>query len=270
MTVLIDAHAHLDQYEDVVLPKVLEELEAERILTVSVAVDPPSYARAQELAARSRWVVPTFGVHPWRAPDYAGQLEALQPLIDQSPMLGELGLDYHWVEDRSAFPAQRAVLEHFLRTAGSQQKIVNLHTKGAEAEILALLRAHRVERAIVHWYSGPLDVAAELADRGAYFTIGVEVHTSPLVQELARRLPERLLLTETDNPSGVEWLAGELGMPHHLPPVIAELARLRGVEPEELKETVRANFRRLLADDPRLAGVAALVDGAGSAASLHQ
>jgi TatD DNase family protein len=264
VTVLIDAHAHLDQYDDALVPLVLAELEAQRVLTISVAVDPPSYARAQALAARSRWIVPTFGIHPWRAPHYHEQLESLQPLLDHSPMLGEIGLDYHWVEDRSTFPAQRAVLEHFLRAAREQQKIVNLHTKGAEMDILELLHTHRVERAIVHWYSGPLDVAAALAERGACFTIGVELHTSALVQELARHLPTHLLLTETDNPGGVEWLTGEVGMPHHLPPIIAALAELRGVEPEELRATVRANLRRLLGDDPRLATVAALVDGDGT------
>lgn len=261
---LIDAHAHLDHYDDTLAPQVLAELEAQRILTLSVAMDPPSYARAQALAARCRWVVPSFGVHPWRAPAYADQLDRLQPQIDASPLLGEIGLDFHWVEDRAAFPAQRAVFTHFLRAARDQQKIVNLHTKGAEEEVLQLLRAHQVERAIVHWYSGPLDVADALAERGALFTLGVEIHTSPLVQELAQRLPASLLLTETDNPGGVEWLTGEVGMPHHLPPVIATLARLRGVSAEELQETVRENFRRLLGDDGRLASVAALVDARGA------
>jgi TatD DNase family protein len=260
VTLLIDAHAHLDHYDDALAPEVLAELETHRVLTVSVAMDPPSYARAQALAERSRWVVPSFGIHPWRAPDYVDQLDSLQPLIDASPLIGEIGLDYHWVEDRAAFPAQRTVLEHFLRAARDQQKIVNLHTKGAEAEILGLLQTHHIERAIVHWYSGPLDVAAALADRGALFTRGVEIHTSSVVQELARRLPPPLLLTETDNPGGIEWLTGEVGMPHHLPPVIAALAQLRGVGPEELQETVRANFRRLLGNDGRLASVVALVD----------
>lgn len=255
----IDAHAHLDQYEDAQQGQVLAELEAQRVLTLSVAMDPPSYARACALARRSRWIVPCFGVHPWRAPDYAADLDALQPLIDASPLLGEIGLDFHWVEDRGAFAAQRAVLEHFLEQARAQHKIVNLHTKGAEAEILELLVRRRVERAIVHWYSGPLDVAEALAARGALFTIGVELGSSALIQELARRLPLELLLTESDNPGGLAWLTGEVGMPAHVPGVLAELARLRGVPAEELGAALAQNFLRLIgADAPLLAAWARL------------
>ncbi|GAB4197096.1 MAG: hypothetical protein OHK0022_15170 [Roseiflexaceae bacterium] len=249
---LVDAHAHLDQYDAVHAGRALGDLARHRVLTLSVAMDPASYARACALAERSPWVIPSFGIHPWRASDYAGQLDALQPLIDASPLLGEIGLDYHWVEDRTAFPAQRAVFEHFLAQARAQNKIVNLHTKGAEAEVLDALVRHRIERAIVHWYSGPLELAEALAARGALFTIGVELHSSPLIQELARRLPPELLLTETDNPGGLEWLTGEVGMPGHLPEVLGALARLRRIPLEELRAQIAANFHRLIAGDAAL------------------
>jgi TatD DNase family protein len=253
----IDAHAHLDHYSDELMPQVLAELEAQQQLVISVAVDPASYARARMLAERSPWIIPTFGVHPWEAPKHAGGLEALRPLIDASPMIGEIGLDFHWVEDRAAYLAQRAVLDFFLDAARTQAKVVNLHTKGAEVEILELLEHHRVERAIVHWYSGSPDIAQRLVARGALFTIGVEVHTSALIQELARRLPLGQLLTETDNPGGLEWLTGELGMPAHLPGVIEALAQLRGIGSAELRATIQANFLRLIDGDPHMAGVRA-------------
>ena len=35
-------------------------------------------------------MVSTFGVRPWNAPEFHGKLEALHPLIDDSPMLGEI------------------------------------------------------------------------------------------------------------------------------------------------------------------------------------
>lgn len=248
----LDAHAHLDHYTDAQLPQVLAELEALKVLTISVATDPASYRKACELATQSRWIIPTFGIHPWKAPEFVDTLESLQPLIDASPMLGELGLDYHWVEDQSAFPAQRIVLEHFLNAARKQNKRVNLHTKGAEAEILELLKHYSIERAIIHWYSGPLEIAKELAERGCWFTIGVEIHSSELIQELARQLPLSLLLTETDNPGGQEWLAGEVGMPHHVPGVVDALARLRNTEAEIMRQQIEANFAQLVAGDPYL------------------
>jgi TatD DNase family protein len=252
---LIDAHAHLDHYAAAELPQVLAELEALPVLTLSVAMDPASYQRTCRLAERTTWILPTFGVHPWHAPAHAHALDALQPLIDASPMLGEIGLDYHWVDDRSAYAAQRTVLDFFLQAARAQDKIVNLHTKGAEAEVLALLAHYAIERAIVHWYSGPLETALALAARGVWFTIGVELHTSAVIQEVARRLPLAQLLTETDNPGGLQWLTGERGMPRHLLSVIEALARLRGVTAAEMQSLIRRNMGRLVAGDSRLTAV---------------
>jgi TatD DNase family protein len=253
----IDAHAHIDHYSDELLPQVLAEIEAQQQLTIGVTVDPASYARARTLAERCSWIIPTFGIHPWQAHKHPGDLDAVRPLIDSSPMIGEIGLDFHWVEDRTTYPIQRTVLALFLDTAHAQNKVVNLHTKGAEAEILEALGRHRVERAIVHWYSGPLDIAEKLAARGALFTIGIEVHTSALIQELAQRLPLDQLLTETDNPGGVEWFTGKPGMPAALPGVVEALARLRKMDPAELREVIQANFMRMIADDPHMAGVRA-------------
>jgi TatD DNase family protein len=259
-TLYIDAHAHIDRYSDQQIPQVLAQLAAQQQLTISVAMDPAAYARAGALAQRSPWIIPTFGIHPWEAPRHAGDLAALWPLIDASPMIGEIGLDFHWVEDRAAYPAQRAVFAFFLDAAHAQGKVVNLHTKGAEAEILELLERHHVERAIVHWYSGPPDIADALAARGALFTIGVEVHTSALIQDLARRLPLGQLLTETDNPGGAEWLTGAPGMPAELPGVVEALARLRGLDPAELCETIRANVIHLIDGDPHMDDMRARLD----------
>lgn len=232
----LDAHVHLDSYSDEQLNDVLAELERFAMRSIAVAVDPTSYERSRQIAQRSPWVVPTFGIHPWRATGYAERLEELDELIDSSPMLGELGLDTVWVEDPvGSYPAQERVLRYFLEAARRQQKVVNLHTKGAEAQIVALLKEYSIERAIIHWYSGPLEIADELIKLGCLFTIGVELDSSPLIQELAQRIPLTQLLSETDNPSGVEWLSGELGFPRHMLPVVSRLAALRGLEEEDLR-----------------------------------
>jgi hypothetical protein len=53
----IDAHAHIDHYSDELMPQVLAQLEAQQQLTMSVAVDSASYARARMLAERSPWII---------------------------------------------------------------------------------------------------------------------------------------------------------------------------------------------------------------------
>jgi TatD DNase family protein len=250
---LIDAHAHLDHYQEL-LETALQEIGQHRILTVSNSMDPPSYQRNLEIAGHCEWVLPTLGIHPWRAPEYANRLDELSPWLEQSPMLGEIGLDFHWVEDPACYPAQRRVFEFFLAAAREQDKLVNLHTKGAEAEVLEWLERYRIRRAIVHWYSGPLDVFREMLGRGFMFSVGVEVSTSQHIQALARELPLSQLLTETDNPGGLKWLTGQPGMPRHLLEVVQAVAELKGTTPEAIRQAIQRNWLRLVQGDAWLGG----------------
>jgi TatD DNase family protein len=246
---LIDAHAHLDKYGSL-LDSALREIEEHSILTIATSMDLESYGDNLAIARRSEWVVPTFGIHPRNAARDLPELSKLSGAIEQTPMIGEIGLDFHWVEDASQYAAQTKVLEYFLAAAREQKKVVNLHTKGAERQILDLLERYDIQRAIVHWYSGPLDILAAMIDYGAYFTVGVEALYSDHIRKIARAIPLRSILTETDNPGGLKWLSGETGMPKVVADVVEAVAALQQVAGEEMRRTVHANFLTLVKDDP--------------------
>ena len=255
---LIDAHVHLDKYGDL-LDDALREIEQKKIFTVATAMDAPSYAELTLIAESSPLVLPTFGVHPRRARQYAGRLREMDSLIEGSPAIGEIGLDFHWEKDTSTYPAQVKVLEYFFAAAREQNKFVNLHTKGGEKEILNLLEKYDVRRPIIHWYSGPLDILRAMDQYGCYFTVGVEVHHSDHIKAIANEIPDHLLLTETDNPGGLKWLKGELGMPSAIANVVETVAALRQSTPERIERLVYGNFARLIKDDPWLQDIQALL-----------
>lgn len=73
------------------------------------------------------------------------------------------------------------------------------------------------------------------------------------IRQVAQLIPADQLLTETDNPGGLESLTGETGRPAHLLDVLDELARLRGVPVAELTGTIHENLARLMQGDPHLA-----------------
>jgi TatD DNase family protein len=259
---LIDAHSHVDRYDLVgegALESALVEIIQHGIFTISNSMDLPSYQRNLTIGERCDLVLPIFGVHPWNAAQYAHRLEDLGEAIEQSPMLGEIGLDYYFVKDASEYPAQRKVFEFFLAAAREQGKIINLHTKGAEQVVLELLDRYDVPRAIVHWYSGPLDVFRKLVTRGAYFTIGAEVLYSEHIQTIAREIPSKQLLTETDNPGGPKGFIGGPGMPLLIKDVIKGVAEARKTSIEAIIQTVQSNLLQLTRDDPWLADTCARV-----------
>ncbi len=250
----IDAHAHLDRY-GAMLSSAVEEIEKRSIFTISTSMDLGSYRRNLEIGKECRLVLPTFGIHPKNAASSVSELSKFRKAIDQTPMIGEIGLDFHWVRDASQYPSQKRVLEYFLAAAREQGKVVNLHTKGAEQEVLDLLERYGLQRAIVHWYSGPVDILRAMIAAGFYFTIGVAVLFSDSIREIAGIVPLDRILTETDNPGGLQWLNGSPGMPNAIERVVQVVAEIKGVDSLSFADSVSRNWDRLIRGDPWLDGV---------------
>ena len=95
---LIDAHAHLNRYDEIT-GKALDEIESYRIFTISNSMDPQSYKANLEIGEKCKYVLPTFGIHPWVAHEYLHKLIEFDEYIERSPVLGELGLDYYFEKD---------------------------------------------------------------------------------------------------------------------------------------------------------------------------
>ncbi|MDJ0752594.1 MAG: TatD family hydrolase [Ardenticatenaceae bacterium] len=244
----LDAHTHLDLYLPADQPSILKEIQQEKILSFANSVSLDSYRKTLNLAGDSSWIVTGLGIHPWYAAEQIDSLHEVENLLPDAPFLGEIGLDFLWVEDRSTDPLQREVFDFFLSAAQKYDKWVNLHTKAAEEEILTRLAEYQIKKAIVHWYSGPLDVFREMISRGYMFTIGVAVLHDKLIQQLAAELPLNQLLTETDGGSGLAWFTGESGRPGHIKEVVQMIGQLKGIPAESVRQAVWQNGARLIKD----------------------
>ena len=247
---LIDAHTHIAKYESN-LDEVIREINEHKILTISNSMDVFAFEKNLKIAERCELIMPTFGIHPWSATEYSYKLENLVDYINQSPMIGEIGLDHHF-EDSSKYQHQNQVFEFFLEFARDHNKVINLHTKGAEKEILDYLKKYDIKKSIIHWYSGPEKLVDQFLELGCYFTIGVEVLKSRKIKNLAKRLPLDRILTETDNPGAYKWLKNEPGMPSLIQLVVNALADIRKISVEDAAESVRNNLAELLRDDEHI------------------
>jgi len=251
LPVLVDAHAHLDEYPDTWVGVVLDQLEADRIATVTVAMAPQAYERGLQIQERSRFVLAALGVHPWNAHHFVTRLDDLEASLETSPMFGEVGLDFRNVKDAGLYDSQERVFEFFLDAAKRQDKIVNVHTAGAESEVVELLERYDIHRAIIHWYSGPAEPLRRMIERGCYFTFGCELLSSELIQSIAAEVPAERLLTETDNPGGPQWVFGEPAMPDLVKTVLQALAIVHGCDLPEMAGQVRWNMLTLIGEDDR-------------------
>jgi len=238
---LIDAHAHIHEYADG-LTEAINQINQHRILTLAVSMDVPSYLRTIEIARSCTYLIPTFGIHPWKAEQYKENLYELDGYLKQTPLIGEAGLDFHWVEDKELYPGQIAVFEYECSWSQRLSKPTNLHTKGAEREVLKTLQRFNISKSINHWYSGPLSLIESYLAIGCYFTVGVEILTSGTIQKIAEVIPIDRLLLETDNPGGYEWVGKEIGMPAVLLEILAKVSKIKRMGTVELENKLSENW----------------------------
>ncbi len=238
-----DFHTHLDMYD--LIEPVIKEINDKGIFTISASVDVASYARNKEIRCLSPLILPTFGIHPSRAVYYENRLAELDNYISGSPIIGEIGLDYLWVDPLNK-EAQKKVFRYIAERAVSQDKYIVIHTKNAEHDILDILTELKVGKVIVHWYSGPEDIFNEYLSKGWYFTYGVELEFSELIRSYVAKTPLNRLLAETDNPVGVEWLSDRIGKPDEILGVYMMIAEIKKIGINKLTQIIERNSKRIL------------------------
>lgn len=241
----IDSHTHLDFFEDNI-DAAIKEINNNKILTIANGMDIESYLKNKEYSKESEYIKPSFGIHPWKAAEYKGNLEALIPYIDESEIIGEIGLDFLWVEDKSTFDKQREIYNFILKESIKRNKVVSLHTKDAEEEIYKSLKMYNYNKAIIHWYSGDIETLDKFIELGCYFTISVDIGYSDRTKEVLDRVPIDKLLLETDGPTALEWVNGDYGYPSEIIKVYEKVAEIKGYKIEDLINIVEKNYYNLL------------------------
>lgn len=240
----IDCHTHLDFFENNI-EKAIKDINDNKILTIANSMDIESYIKNKEYSIKSKFIKTCFGIHPWKAAEYKGDLQSLIPYIEESEIIGEIGLDYLWVEDKNTFEPQRKVFNFILEESIKRSKVVNLHTKDAEEEIYEALKKYNYSKAIIHWYSGDIVTLEKFIDIGCYFTISVDIGYSEKSYEVLSKIPMDKLLIETDGPTALEWVNGEYGYPSEIKSVYEKVAKFKNIDVKELLVIVEENFQRL-------------------------
>lgn len=241
---LLDAHTHINllQHEQAT------ELAQKGLWQFVTATSPDDCARVLDFAKTSHRIIPTCGLHPWRAADFDPRV--LKWCLQQVPIIGEIGLDTVWTDVPLA--VQREVFVHQLQLAVELGKPVILHTKGAEAEVLQWLLRYTPPKVIVHWYSGNADHLPGYVELGCYFTLGPDIRVNQAVQTVCRQVPLDRLLTETDGTDAIAWVTGEpcslAPVPQVLENTLATAAELRGVTSVQMQDAVYANLLAFLSD----------------------
>ncbi|ASJ17154.1 deoxyribonuclease [Thermococcus chitonophagus] len=243
---MIDAHAHIEFYK-----KDHEEIIREAQEKLRAIVD--SITEYRKTHVWKSWdllkhyfgfIFPTLGYHPNEARrgnwekvrkveefirDHAGEIYAI----------GEIGLDYFHAKTEKERENQRKIFEHFLELAVELDLPVVIHARDAEREAYELVQKYGV-KAYFHSYTGPTDVAKEIAENGHIIGIVTGIVFIPEVREVAKTLDIENLVAETDSPYMSPY-KGERNKPWYIRVVIEELSKLKEIPESEIERITEKN-----------------------------
>ena len=155
---------------------------------------------------------------------------------DQTSYIGEIGLDFS-KEGYATKEEQVVVLREVLSAIGGKKKIVSVHSRRAEKELLSLLCEYQIENVIFHWYSGPVHLIPAILEQGYYFSINEAMCDSKNGKGIIEKIPRERVLTETDAPYNERCDIGK---------VLNVLAGNWNIGRPEAEAAVERNFRTLL------------------------
>lgn len=231
----IDFHNHIDFYKDKEIDSVINCINLNKIKIIACSMDEESYLKNIEISKKSDYIVPIFGIHPWRVKNNI-DIDKFEYYIKNTPLIGEIGLDFHWIEDKDTYPHQIKVFEFFLQSAKKYDKYINIHTKGCEELILNLLKKYDISsQSIIHWYSGDKDTLKKLIDAKCYFTGSVDLGYIKHSKDIIKEIPTNKLLAETDGPTALQWVNGTYGMPDEIKNVYKNICAIKNLDIEEYK-----------------------------------
>ena len=259
MSKIIDTHTHIydkqfeDDFDDV-MKRIQNELEG----IVSIGFDLESSIKSIELANRYSFVNAVIGVHPVNAvmrvhpvsikkynDEIEKELERLALTEKKVVAIGEIGLDYHWMEDPK--DVQIAGFRKQMKLAERVKKPVVIHTREALQDTLDVLRDYRNVGGILHCYPGSLEAAKPFLDR-YYLGIGgtLTFKNNKKTKELVKNLPLEKIVLETDCPylTPVPF-RGKRNEPIYTKYVAEEVARIKEISVEEVIRVTTENAKKI-------------------------
>lgn len=250
---MIDSHTHLFLCErpEAEVVATAHEAGVGRMLNVGLGEDSNEVAIAG--AERHEGVFATVGCHPTSASGFdAAAAAEIARLAGHEKVraIGEAGIDYY---RESASPAdQRRAFEAQVEIARDLGLPIVIHARDPDGETTATDEVFEILDAraagvtvILHCFLAPWRVD-DAIERGwlCSFSGVVTFPRSDALREAAAKLPDELVLVETDAPYlAPQPVRGKPNEPAHVVETAKVVAEARGATYEELEKTVEENAR---------------------------
>lgn len=248
----IDTHCH---YEDEAFSAdrrevLLNIIKSDCIKVVDCAIDVESSKKILSLAEEYDFLYAAVGIHPEEALKYSPEaMEEIRRLAAHKKVvaIGETGLDYHW--DFAPKDVQQENFRANIRLSKELGLPLVVHDREAHQDTLDIMYEENVpeEKAVLHCFSGSLEMAREVAKHGWYFSFGgaVTFKNAKKFVDIINFIPEDKLMLETDAPYMTpEPFRGTRNDSTKIPYTIAKIAEIKGVSAEKIEKITTDNAIR--------------------------
>lgn len=196
---MIDFHCHLDLYKD----PIRVAMEANRInkFTLCVTTSPRAWLATSKVFVGLKNVSVALGLHPEVVDKKQDELDLMIANVQSARYIGEIGMD-GLPQNKARFGLQKRIFESVLEECQRQQgRILSIHSRRAEMEVLGMLEAHpNAGISILHWFSGSRSAMHKAVDMGCYFSVNRLMVSSAHGRALVAELPKNRVLPESDGP----------------------------------------------------------------------
>ena len=249
---LFDTHAHMDDRAfDEDRAQLLRSLPQQGVgLVMNPGCSLASSRNVCLLTKEYDFIYGAVGSHP----DVAGEVDAavieeyrrMCKENDKIKAIGEIGLDYHY-EDIPREIQQKAFRMQMALAAELNLPVI-VHERDAHADGMAIVEEFPTVKGVFHCYSGSLEMARWLIQRGWYigFTGVLTFKNARKALEVAEHIPLERIVLETDCPyMAPEPFRGKRNHPGYLYRMAERLAQLRGISVEEVQRITVENGKKL-------------------------
>lgn len=236
---LIDTHFHLDFYKN--HNEIYKIINDKKQYTLCMTNSPGIYLSCKNLYPETKYLKFALGFHPLNTSLKDEDFNHFIRIAKTVNYIGEVGLDFKSTKSLD-IDKQLYYFEKIVELCAKENKLLSVHVKGAENQLVEIISKYRPLKCIVHWYGGSAKRLRDLIELGCYFSVNSNMILSLQALQRVKLIPNERLLIESDGP--FSKVNGKKYHPNLLVEVYNSIAIVRNIE--NLVEQVYKNFTTIL------------------------
>ncbi|MGD1839022.1 MAG: TatD family hydrolase [Nitrososphaeraceae archaeon] len=198
-----DSHIHLaDKEYNYYLDDLVKSMKLMNIYAFCMSVDLETSIKSMKISHSNKHIYNFVGIHPEFA--QTKQIENFINLIENKietiDGIGEIGLDYKYVQDNEEYNQQRIVFGKMLELAEKYNKPISIHSRKSLTDVLEIINSYDIKRAVLHWFDGNKKQLNIAMDMNLYVSYGPILLYSKDKKNLVKNSDKSKILVETDGP----------------------------------------------------------------------